>query len=786
LTSALYPRDFRITGITNVVKDFEDETIGGRPQIGADEKEIAIPAPAWTDCIILGPVDATLYEYPTYTPPAVPIVGANTPVAVRIVTEGLFTDEQLADTGALNVVIRVTPQLGGATPIDFPVAIEDIQPGNATRREYIIDTEISGFGKLDHSFDGLATISLLIDLDPLANANLAELNTFAGVLAGATSLERRQLFIDTLAPEVPRLIDATSIASVADTSVVTCGGWSLNTTTGAIEGVPAHFLFNPDTSLDVGFSVVVNDTTDNGFGVTVPASGFVSGSPIPGGDLAADIDDAIFGKSTLGAVSWVGDPLPVNIVPSTTNDVIHAPVSTGMQVTWNVRGTVTSPVATAWQANLRVTDRAGNFTDVPLPTYFWWLPEGSTYAEVTNSGVTAENPRLEWQLAFATGGPATNIASLLPAECRPQARFLLCRSLTPTAPLDGGWESVGGLDWTDPPTPGAALPSSLMGGGVNTLYNLVNSQIGEQLIIAVKMIDPAGNVQSASGLDSLVTSEKLNDLANANVGFVGPFGGPTSAPAGSIDTSVSVRYFLNRVDRGNEALLWNVDDDETTYGSGPNVPITPLTACGQRLEAEFLVNVGVPDVLPENIVPEDISVEFQVYEDGKIVARGNLLRQLNEDREPGDPLPPMKLMFPTDLLAIAGNGPRYSSTDIFMPNGPNAQDPLQAPGQDDCANFLAEPPIECGRRGGDFPDRLGNDGTVYKPGSTNADGSPKISARQRPVEYKVVFFATNDTISSGHLRASNFLYDLTPVVVRFVVTPDQLPDSEPPSIKVKS
>lgn len=731
-----------------ITEDFEgDPIVGASVQIGADEVNLPFPTPEWIECIITGPDQSTLYETSNNT---VPIVRGGVPldIQMRIRIQGA------SDIYRPQIEVVVQPEgitaTTGTEVITTVVDDADITPdGNDFIRFELTFTPPSD----PENWDGLARVLLRLDN--------ADVTTPSGIV----SARANEILIDSTPPLIPSGILASSASSPDDATPVLCNGWTRQTDGTPDSEVAPHFFFNAPTTLTANFSVNVEDqapSVDRGNGTFVPtASNFLDLPKAQSDNLSNSPADPVTNNSRLGTVSWAQNSLtPVGATATATHGTLSG---TGTDVSWTIALPAQTglPEVKAWTADLIVTDRAGNSTTVPLSTYFWWMPPNSTFANITADSKDPAAPSFSWEL-FMNGSTAS--ASELPKECPSNVQFKICRADDSAQLGTTGWIEV--LDWTPASTAGAVGPNTVFAtgsGGSVSLVDLFRNYLGQTIIVIPRSLDPAGNPQTIPDLDvGTTTTLTLEDLDSAGVSFAGPYIIPSRPPEGSLDTIVTTTLFLNRLDTGNNGL-WEVDTDETSFGAGPNVPLTPLRACNQRLEGQFLVDIAVPDNLPEDQALGDLSVEYVVLEDGKVVATGNIFRKNTPE--------PARLMLPTDLLEMA-NGGNTSPTSAI------------SPGVNETA-FLNIAPANCNRT---LRDRLGDDGVVPRAGETDVAGRPLPRARTRPVQYTLIFTATTDE-DSGTIypeRDPDALYDPTPTVVRFTVLPDQNNDSDAPPIKANS
>lgn len=731
-----------------VTQDFEGDPISpGSPEIGADEVGLPFPTPQWTVCTISGPAGATLYDDANNT---VPIVRGGVPINVAM------TIRIQGASDLYRPKIEVVMQPEGIFDTTGPAVISGIVNPADLRANGADDIEFT-FNFTPPAdpvnFDGLAKILLrLDDSDVVTPSNI-------------TTTRANEFLVDSLPPLIPSGVGLTSVSSPDDASPTNCNSWTRRTDGTPDSILEPHFFFNAYPSLQALFTVNVEDqsaaVTRGNTTLTPETSGFLAAQEPLAGDVANTPPDALTGNSQFGTVSWRNNTV---LSQGGTATASHSTGGTaGTDVTWTVSFPAQTgvPLARNWDADLIVTDRAGNSATVPLSTHFWWMPPNSTFANVTADSKDPASPSFSWEL-FLNGSSAS--AQQLPAECPSSAQFKVCRALVPSALDVSGWEEI--LDWTPATEAGAVGPNTVLptgSGGSISLVELFRNYLGQTIIVIPRSSDPAGNAQTIPDLDvGNTTNLTLDELTQAGVSYAGPYLIPSRPPEGSLDTIVTTTLFLNRLDSGN-ASLWDVDSDETSYGAGPNVPLTPLRACNQRLEGQFLLDIAVPDNLPAGTNVDDLSVEYVVLEDGKVVATGNLY--------PRNANATARLMLPTDLIDLATGGSASPSTEFRSAY-------LDA-------SFLNLAPQNCNRS---TRDRLGDDGQVPRAGELDDNGRPLTRYRTRPVQYTVIFTATNDANSAQKYpdRDPDVLYDPTPTVVRFTVLPDLSNDSDTPPIKANS
>lgn len=751
-------------------RDFEGESIGTlRYEIGADEVGVDFPVPVWNSCQITGPAGATLYV--NDTPRSIPIVREGVPleIAITATVRGISGSSQVE----LHVVSEHDRSPLVTTPIPdiFPL---DVTNADLNGRFTTVVTYVTPGGV---AANGLAEVQLYVN--GLSIVNYGATNTIAD----------RQILIDTIPPALPAFIND-SLAPGA----LGCGEWSLDPS-GFPVGTRPHFMYTGYPTLTTDFRLDLTDLAPvlpDGF-ITAYVAGFDAARPADDADVVNwPKRDAVFGNGTvgysaLGTAVWTNpafdgapvQPAALSVTPGATG------ASSDVRWTLTFTGTAATPLVEKWDAEITITDRAGNETTIPVDysPRFWWMPEGSTFANVTPDN-DAYNPQFSWSLGMTPGSNAS-VYDLPQGACVPTAQLLTCFADTPADLANSGWDSDG-VSWTLGTSITNVDANTRMGdAGQFSLGELFATHLGAAALVLVRVQDPAKNVQSIAGeigQSSLIaTTATTTDLYTDYDYFGGVYEIPARVAEGALDTIASARYFLNRTDRSDVSRLWAVDPDETTYGVGPNVPLTPLTACGQRLEAEITVDVSVPDNLPGNVLPGQVSVEFQLYEDGRLVALGNLVRRDINSTEP------FKLFIPTDLLEGQGNGTTASTqTRGVATNG------VFTPNDFDVASFLNFPPPPCEssadlhRLNNDrtsangYGDRLGDDGDPATKDLTTGDIVNPY--RTRSVAYTLVLRATNNAASSNGYTNTT-IFDTTPATIHFYVKPDTTTDSGVPPIK---
>ena len=745
-------------------------------QIGADEllaNSTDLVFPSWTICTMT--LDKNVLRTgSTEDYPNVPIVNGGVTATVHVETRNIFRTKANIPTGDYRFVLVSEDE----TEVE---ELADLADGNVDANgilsaDFTIPIgSLGGLGNEDR-FDGFTEIRLQLG-DSFVRPGQASAGINVDVLASDATL-----LIDTLKPALSgdiEINDITVVGTFTGTRKLCPPVTSL--ATGAAPTQTPLIILNQTGALDARFSIGMTDAaaTDR------TPSNFLLTGPLNAGSGTYNYDlDSAFAYYKLGVASWGGQADDLPVAPGTTGaSATHA----GATTTWRFvapAATTTPPLAQDWTGNMQAFDRAGNASDVTVPIQFWWMPPGSTWARITGDNLNPKNPAFTWDLQInSTSGSAANFA----AACADQsvAQFLVCRALNAADLDNSGWESLGGLDWSDPTAAPAIDEFTMMGpGGAVAFGDMVRNALGETLIVVVRATDPAGNVQDVGSLGTaLTTSATLNDLNANNVYFAGPYQIPARLSTGEVDTTAAARYFLNRIDRPRESGLFEIDPDETTYGSGPTVPITPLTACGQRIEAEITVGMSLPDVL----LPQEqnaASVEFRLFESGRMVARGNLRPKLDEN---GAKILPMKFYVPSDLIKAAEGQDLNRNVEVFIPESRNNDDPQAGPVREDTADFLNFPPPTCRAMfPSDLPDRLGDDGEVFGPGETNDDGSRKVSARSRDVTYTLELFTVTDSSSSSHYPLGATYYDDTPATIQFTVKAGTTQDSEPPRVKINT
>lgn len=771
LAFSFRPRGAFTTPGGGPVQDFEGQTIvTTRNEVGADEVGIDFPLPAWVSCEITGTAGATLYAEPD----DVPIVNGGAPLTIEVVGRNMTNEvaEAIEDLEFALVFQRFTDGVTEDTLLPRLELPLDFDSGEATgdSTNFSFTTTFTPPATID--WNGIITVYLKVGAEVFLNTELD------------TTFLDQQFILDTVPPRIPAAIDFSAVSSTADTNgVVTCGGWQRvinpDTDADAPDGTAPHFFLNSAANFDVTFTIPLEDgSVPRIDGTLTPPSGFLN-APLTTSDTSYTItqfDDAVFDVRGIGTARWTEDTL--GVLPALGTSATATASAT--QARWTISASdienadITTSVVRDFEANLAIVDRAGNETVVPLSARFWWMPPGSVYPVVTATG-TAKNPGLSWAPVFANASTAS--PGDLPPGCPILATILPCG-------LNGGtWESLSGLDWSQNTTARSISREFRVGTNAEaTLDEVFRGALGVDAMIAVLITDPAGNDQNGGPIEtSLATNETIIELTGGDggnhdrVGVTDIIAIPSTPPDGEIDTAASVKFFLNRTDRGDIASLWSIDPDETTFGVGPNVPLTPIAACGQRLEVEVTVDAFAPDVLAQGNTASDLSVEFQLFEGGNLVARGNLRRPVNSNSTE-----PFKLYIPTDLMDRRGGSDRgttFSGTNVFIPDNIGI----------DAVEFLNQPPSPCESSAGLHNlnaalvgDRLGDDGN---PENKDTDGSAKRGFRSRPVAYTLVLTATTYPSSSIE-RQDGFEYDATPATIQFFVKPDISTDSSVPPIKV--
>lgn len=758
--------------------DFEGQGIDeADKEIGADEVNREFPTPEWISCKITGPVGATLYVNDSVE--TIPIVHAGVPLEIDIVAKvpGITASE------VVKLLVyseyELTLPEANRNPVEVPLTIDT---PDVDGRFTATGTYISSSGD---DWNGYAEVRLAVGV------NEDEITRYAL----GNSDDTRQILIDTVPPNLPDFIN-----SSLSPGALGCGDWLLDTSGVPVGGRP-HLMYKSYPALSVDFTLPLADElplwSDGNRSVNDPA-GFEA-PRLQDDPRVVDWPrvDAVFGNNSttapkgysgLGTAVWTNaafDGAPALQQPI-GKTVSSSGLGTTSSVQWRIQFNGPStlfPNVVKWDAEIVITDRAGNETVIPtdFSPRFWWMPPGSTFASV-GEDTDALNPQFSWSLGMTPGSNASNLD--LPSDsCITQAELLTCFATTPTDPNFSGWDS-GGIGWTDPTTVRSVDSNTRMGAnGEFSLGELFAANLGLPAAVMVRVTDPAGNPQEILGMGPgslTATTSNVSQMANDFDEIAGIYLIPARVAEGALDTIASARFFLNRTDRSDESRLWSIDPDETTFGVGPNVPLTPIDACGQRLEAEITVDVSVPDNLPGEVDASQVDVEFEVYEEGRFVAAGTLSRRGN------DPSAPMKLFIPADLLegrgnptTAAGNSRSDPATGVLV-----EQESTDFP---DPAAFLNFPPPPCesssnlhiSNNPDQYGDRLGDDGD---PASRDLiTGDVVKPYRTRAVAYTVVLRARSGTLASGTTDAARF--DTTPATIHFYVKPDTTTDSGVPPIK---
>lgn len=742
-------------------------------QIGADEllaNSTDLVFPAWTICTMT--LDKNVLRTgSTEDYPNVPIVNGGVTASVHVETRNIFRTKANIPPGDYRFVLVSEDE----TEVE---ELADLADGNVDANgilsaDFTIPIgSLGGLGNEDR-FDGFTEIRLQLG-DSFVRPGVASAGINVDVLASDATL-----LIDTLKPALSgdiEINDVTVVGTITGTRKLCPPVTSLGT--GSAPTQTPLVILSQTGALDARFSIGMTDAaaTDR------TPSNFLLTGPLNAGSGTYNYDlDSAFAYYKLGVASWGGQADDLPVAPGTTG---ASATHTGSTTTWRFvapAATTTPPLAQDWTGNMQAFDRAGNASDVSVPIQFWWMPPGSTWARITGDNLNPKNPAFTWDLQInSTSGSAANFA----AACvdQPVAQFLVCRALNSADIQASGWESLGGLDWSDPTAAPAIDEFTMMGpGGAVAFGDMVRNALGETLIVVVRATDPAGNVQDVGSLGTaLTTSATLNDLNANNVYFAGPYQIPARLSTGEVDTTAAARYFLNRIDRPRQNGLFEIDPDETTYGSGPTVPITPLTACGQRIEAEITLGMNLPDVLPDNANP---SVEFRLFENGRLVARGNILPDAERD-----PNLPMRFYVPSDLIDVAEGSDRNPYCDVFVSSSPEDAGTLTGPPADNVADFLNFAPATClALNPSDTPDRLGDDGDPAVAGALNDNGTRKVGNRNRDVTYTLELFTVTSGVSSSRAnRDPSVFYDDTPATIQFTVKAGTTQDSEPPRVKINT
>lgn len=764
-------------------------------QIGADQSPGAVPtAHNWSATEVEPINDAVTVlgaevAAGTATTQAL-ILGPSNGIDLHITLSGLFAD---VPTNSAYGLVIVPQRLRGN--------LNDAVTNHATELSPLLPlaqangTTTANLGVLDFVFEDILVSALANIGATTANPHpfdgLAEIVLVAGgqVLPATPPIE---ILIDTAPPVIGKIDSTTAFDLASGTNqppALTCGSYTgqqgIDSLTGGTTAPAVQYLVS-SSNLSFTLSLPLGDPAPAG-NTTAATAGFMAVRT-----LTAFGQDPTFGNALLGDAGWNGT-LPFTSVGTATASATGAP-STPLQTairSWNfvLSGVTPLPEASSWDGHVKAYDLAGNASE-EVPVRIWWMPQGSTWASVVAASDSDQDPKFSWNVQMRQ---ASGVSVMPEFGCGwvPKVRYVVMSS--DNAPLwdTNGWSSTEDLGWsafTTDGTIGMTSPAGPAGGG--TISDLVQRNLGDTLAIIVQAVDPAGTTQPVLGLDTtpagpVSTTNTLGNLLNATgfgnptpIASAGPYFLPTHPREGSLDTMVTAKYFLNRVETNDRLSLWEINGDEVTYGAGPNVPLTPLKACGQRLEADFTIDVGLPDSSMDQY-----SVEFRLYENGVLVARGNLTQTVPS------PITTLHLLVPTDLLNVAmrqdaAGSPNPYNTTVFVPTQHPGNDPYAGPVAADTAKFLNFPPQGCNS---DRQDRLGDDGPVTRAGETDPDSQKlKETSRSKPVTYTLWLQTNNRPASSNQYPPdADKIVDASPATISFTVIPDLSPDSEPPRVKTR-
>lgn len=397
-----------------------------------------------------------------------------------------------------------------------------------------------------------------------------------------------------------------------------------------------------------------------------------------------------------------------------------------LAVIWAFTGVPTSFVGGFgfWEAvaQFGVEDLVGNQSGAAIgndpyryalnPFHIWELYDvagtlkGPGYSETTS-------PVINWGVQRFQGVSPQDTSNAYPL-----CQYAVYYHPTSTNPNDVGWEladAVNGIEWSDWIASRRIDKYTRFRASTNTVLGDIIQRQGMYMIV-VRTADEAGNVVSVAGYPGLA-GLNFSAIAAPLVADTWINGGPSI----SLDTRVTPTFWHNRP--GANARV--PDRGEKVFGSATQIPLPGLEFC-ERVEAGFTITMDLPDA----VSPAAARVLFELYEDGRLAAKGEIAGV------PGSS--DVTLVIPEDLLNPPAN----------LLVQPVSTVPLVS-----SLAFLND--SECGTR-----DRLGDDGLL------SAEPAP----RQRNVKYQFV--------ASTALSATEF--DPTPATVEFTVTVDRgLKDEQP-------
>jgi hypothetical protein len=654
LAAIITPPDYDLPTIPGTYGDTDiegDDRDDQEVQAGADRTAIALQDTyAW--------VDVSVDPF---------IVGKDVTVTIDIVLGSksfnaasriLIVPEYRGDPlGIIDLdYIELTPTLDGA------------DPSHATGYFTPTDTFYNNL-----LLDGRAEIYLLLDGELYGiTQRTAEINP---------SIQSNLNFIiDTTPPtiqlqQIGRAVDYIYLDSVAAAPAFISGPtdwrpgfdptpWSNGQLT--IKEVSPQMFFNEPNPLNFHVEIFFYDDSPkvNGVFSNVETAGFPAGTSVTLGTEAA-------GLMTLRSLLDInGDFVTGGANP------IHA--------IWDYIGGLGSSLTMLPQAR----DRAGNLLLDANPMILWWMT-GPPYAEIVSGaygGANILDPTFTWQLQ-------RGVAPAQAHPCEPIAQYAIWAAPAGANLDTTAWTQVGVSPWTRDTS--ITRSSALLDRALTAF-----SDTGETLLIAFRGADEAGNVQGPNFDDPSMGI--LNSVADLGTAAWDYWSVPGEDPI--VDTDVQARFWYNKLGGYNYELpyLRQRDINEVDFGASTQIPLPPLDTPYERVEAEFTVTVN-------NIQP-NYTVLFQIFEEGRVVARGTLY---SKDTNV------LKLQIPEDLLNPVGS--QFTITQLNDLDGDGNDDIFPCDFLNLAPNdFVPANDANCLR------DRLGD------------EGDPDDDYRKRSIDYTVL------------------------------------------------
>jgi len=289
---------------------------------------------------------------------------------------------------------------------------------------------------------------------------------------------------------------------------------------------------------------------------------------------------------------------------------------------------------TSWvkNAGFDVADLAGNVYSTPRLFNIWWERDPHARLEADfPKGITIAEPILSWTL-----DRDENAAPKGAEPCKPVAQVALWHAIQQDAPPEtADWEIVLDSDWScgnEKHTIDMQWPMTEEG---MTLGSLLARCPNEWVMLTVAGADEAGNAQP-NNVGSTTTFEEL-EAKDIEYWWWHTPGGYV------LDTTATAQFWYeqNGVDYQNPP---QPDAYETQFGSSTRIPLLPLDACGERIEAAFTITPGMADTSDLNT----LFAEWELFEDSRQVAAGRI-------RFSGGG--PVKLYIPDTLILLSEKAP---------------------------------------------------------------------------------------------------------------------------------